>query len=312
MSITTRGLRRWFGDGRERSVALDGVDLDVVSGQVHGVLGPNGAGKTTLVKVLTTLLVPSGGQAWVDGLDVVSELRQVRRRIGLVLGGERGLHDRLSARENLRYAGVLHELSRSEADRRAAVLLERVGLADRADTPVEGFSRGMKQRVHLARGLVGDPRVVFLDEPTTGLDPVAALAFRDLVRGLAAEGRTVLLTTHDMAEAEAVCDRVSLLRDGHVLATETPASLGRLVSHYERVDATVADVAAARTAVARVVGEDRVTELGDRRLRIETDAETTREVLQALVGLEVEALTTSRPSLQEVYLHHFGDRGMGV
>jgi ABC-2 type transport system ATP-binding protein len=310
MSITTRELRRWFGAGRDRSIALDGIDLDVEPGHVHGMLGPNGAGKTTLVKVLTTLLVPSAGQARVDGWDVVEQARQVRRRIGLVLGGERGLHDRLSARENLRYAGVLHELSRSEADRRAAMLLERVGLAERADVAVEGFSRGMKQRVHLARGLVGDPRVVFLDEPTTGLDPVAALAFRDLVGELAAEGRIVLLTTHDMAEAEAVCDRVSLLRDGLVLATETPASLGRLVSHYERVDATVVDVAAARTALARLVGADRVTELGDRRLRVETDTGTTRAVLRALVDLDVEAVTTSRPSLQEVYLHHFGDRGM--
>jgi ABC-2 type transport system ATP-binding protein len=310
MSITTRGLRRWFGDGGRRTIALDGIDLDVAPGHVHGVLGPNGAGKTTTVKVLTTLLVPSAGVAQVDGLDVVADTRQVRRRIGLVLGGERGLHDRLTARENLRYAGVLHEMTYADAARQADPLLERVGLAEHADDPVEGFSRGMKQRVHLARGLVGDPRVVFLDEPTTGLDPVAALAFRDLVRELAAEGRTVLLTTHDMAEAEAVCDRVSLLRDGRVLATETPTSLGRLVSQYERVDATVSDVAAARTALARLVGDERVTDLGEGRLRVETDAETTRDVLRALVELEVEAITTSRPTLQEVYLHHFGQRGM--
>ena len=312
MSITTRALTRWFGDGDERTVALDGIDLEVLPGHVHGILGPNGAGKTTTVKVLSTLLVPSGGEALVDGLDVVAETKQVRRRIGLVLGGERGLHDRLTARENLRYAGVLHELSRSEADRRTTALLERVGLADHGDDPVEGFSRGMKQRVHLARGLIGDPRVVFLDEPTTGLDPVAALAFRDLVRDLAAEGRTVLLTTHDMAEAEAVCDRVSLLSDGRVLATETPTSLGRLVSHYERVDATVLDVPGAMVALDRVVGAERITDLGERRLRIETEEETVQQVLEALVEVGLESVTTSRPSLQEVYLHHFGDRGMRV
>src|SRR6266536_4839246 len=158
--------------------ALDGVSLSVPRGEVHGLLGPNGAGKTTLVKILSTVLLPTSGRAAICGHDVVEQSRAVRPLIGIVFGGERGLYTRLTARQNLEYWGALYRLPASEVKGRADSLLERVGLTERADQRVEEFSRGMKQRLHLARGLIGDAKVLFLDEPTTGMDPLAAREFR--------------------------------------------------------------------------------------------------------------------------------------
>src|SRR6266581_95022 len=166
---------------RPAVTALDGVSLTIPVGEVHGLLGPNGAGKTTLVKILSTVLLPTGGRAFVCGHDVVAETKAVRPLIGIVFGGERGLYTRLSARKNLEYWGALYRLSGSEIRSRSNALLERVGLTERADQRVEEFSRGMKQRLHLARGLMGDARVLFLDEPTTGMDPLAAREFRALI-----------------------------------------------------------------------------------------------------------------------------------
>ena len=237
-AVTTSDLRRVYKsrDGNPDVVALDGVSMTIEEGEVHGLLGPNGAGKTTLVKLLSTVLLPTSGSASILGHDIVRETKAVRRLIGVVLGGDRGLYWRLTGRENLEYWAALYNVPGSTAKRRVSELLETVGLADRADYLVEGYSRGMKQRLHLARGLVADARVLFLDEPTSGMDPIASREFRRLVENLRSEGRAVLLTTHDMAEAESVCDRVTLIDRGKVLAVETPRSLGRLVARYERID----------------------------------------------------------------------------
>jgi len=220
-AITARALRRLYGE----RTALDGVDLSVPVAEVHGLLGPNGAGKTTFCKILSTVLVPTSGTATIAGYDVVRDTGAVRRAVGIVFGGERGLYTRLTARQNLLYWSALYRQRSADGRRRATALLDRVGLADRADQRVETFSRGMKQRLHLARGLIGDPQVLILDEPTTGLDPVAAHEVRALIGELRERGLTVLVTTHDMAEAEAVCDRVSLINGGRLLATASPAEL---------------------------------------------------------------------------------------
>src|SRR5438552_1336961 len=238
-AVAVEDITRVFEPRRKRDtrvVALDRVSLDIPLGEIHGLLGPNGAGKTTLVKILSTVLVPTSGRARVLGHDVVAEARAVRPVIGIVFGGERGLYWRLTGRQNLEYWGALYKLSGSRTKSRAQELLERVGLTDRADERVETYSRGMKQRLHLARGLVGDAKVLFLDEPTTGMDPLAAREFRKLVAELKAEGCTIFLTTHDMAEAEAVCDRVALIDRGRLVATETPRTLSSLVAEHERVD----------------------------------------------------------------------------
>jgi ABC-2 type transport system ATP-binding protein len=311
-AVVVEEIRRVFTPRKRDPVtALDGVSLAIPAGEVHGLLGPNGAGKTTLVKILSTVLLPTGGRASVLGHDVVTEARAVRPQIGIVFGGERGLYWRLSGRQNLEYWGALYKLSRAEIRERTEQLLERVGIGERADERVETYSRGMKQRLHLARGLIGDARVLFLDEPTTGMDPLAAREFRALIGELRGEGRTILLATHDMAEAETLCDRVTLIDRGAILATESPRTLGRVISRFQRIDvegapeALVAQVAAL-TGVASVVP-------GDVGVRIEVAEEgVTADVLKLLVDGGVTSVRTSMPSLEEVYVHLIGDRGLRV
>ena len=312
-AVDVQEIRRIFTPRkREPVVALDGVSLAIPAGEVHGLLGPNGAGKTTLVKILSTVLLPSGGRAFVGGHDVVTETEAVRPLIGIVFGGERGLYTRLSARQNLEYWGALYRLSGAQIKQRSAELLERVGLTERADQRVEEFSRGMKQRLHLARGLMGDARVLFLDEPTTGMDPLAAREFRALINQLKGEGRTILLTTHDMVEAETVCDRVTLIDRGRILATETPRSLGSLISRFQRIDVEDAPQEVLE-AIRAIDGVSSVTTLEDGTVRIEVHEEgATTLVLKELVDVGVTAVKTSLPSLEEVYVQVIGDRGLTV
>ena len=309
-AVTTTDLTRVYKsrDSNPDVVALDGVSIDIEEGEVHGLLGPNGAGKTTLVKVLSTVLLPTAGSASVLGHDVVRETSAVRPLIGIVLGGDRGLYWRLTGRENLEYWAALYNVPASTAKRRVSELLDVVGLGDRADYMVEGYSRGMRQRLHLARGLVGDARVLFLDEPTAGMDPIASRQFRELIDSLRSEGRTVLLTTHDMAEAEAVCDRVTLIDRGNVIAVETPRSLGRLVARYERIDLDGGDDGLSETlgAVSGVASVSLHPD-GGSRVELESDA-AARRVLEVLVNAGVTSITTSRPTLEEVYLRVIGDR----
>lgn len=324
-AIALDDLRRVFSRGRPRRllrrgsqgapqdvVALEGATLTIPVGEIHGLLGPNGAGKTTLCKILSTVLLPTSGTARVLGHDVVAEVSEVRRRIGIVFGGERGLYGRLTARQNLRYWGALQRLSNAEAISRADQLLERVGLTDRADDPAQTFSRGMKQRLHLARGLIGDPPIVLLDEPSTGMDPVAAKEFRELVGELRDEGRTILITTHDMAEAEAVCDRVTLIDRGRFVATEAPRTIGRWISRYERVDVDDADEATL-AKVAALPGVSQVRPLSGGTTRIETSAEdASGAVLRLLVESGATQVRTSLPNLEEVYVHVIGERGLAT
>jgi ABC-2 type transport system ATP-binding protein len=312
-AVEVRELGRVFRPRkREPVVALDGVSLSIPAGEVHGMLGPNGAGKTTLVKILSTVLLPTSGTAQVLGHDVVEETRSVRPLIGIVFGGERGLYTRLTARQNLEYWGALYRLPSALIRQRSADLLERMGLVDRADQRVEEFSRGMKQRLHLARGLMGDAKVLFLDEPTTGMDPIAGREFRNLITELRDEGRTILLTTHDMVEAESVCDRVTLIDHGRILATETPRSLGTLISRFQRIDVTgAADALLAE--VAALPGVSSATQQADGSTRIEVSEEgATEVVLRRLVDGGVTDLQTSLPSLEEVYVQTIGERGLGV
>jgi ABC-2 type transport system ATP-binding protein len=306
-------ITRVFEPRRKRGnrvVALDEVSVTIPEGEIHGLLGPNGAGKTTLVKVLSTVLLPTSGRAHVLGYDVVEETKAVRPLIGIVFGGERGLYWRLSARQNLEYWGALYKLSSRETKARAQRLLARVGLADRADERVETYSRGMKQRLHLARGLIGDARVLFLDEPTTGMDPLAAREFRTLIAELRGEGRTILLATHDMLEAENVCDRVTLIDRGTIIATESPRSLGRVISRYQRIDVEGAD-ARLLDEIRAMAGVSGVIDVDGGGARIEVAEEgATGAVLERLVSAGVTSVKTTVPSLEEVYVHLIGERGL--
>ncbi|MGW8554636.1 ABC transporter ATP-binding protein [Streptomyces tubercidicus] len=317
-ALETRALTRRYEarnsrkSGTDAVHALSEVDLTVERGEIFGLLGPNGAGKTTLCRILSTVLLPTSGTARVMGHDVVQEADRVKSTIGIVFGGDRGLYARLTVRDNLRFWAALYGLHGQALRQRCEELLERMGLSDRAADRVDTLSRGMKQRLHLARGLVADPPLLILDEPTVGMDPVAAHDFRTLMSQLAADGRTVLLTTHDMAEAEAVCDRVSLMDRGRILATGAPAEIGAEISRYERVDASgvpetvTADLNALPGVISvRTIAEDRT--------RIETaDASATRLVMRRLVDAHATEISAGRPSLEEVYLHIIGDRGMAV
>jgi ABC-2 type transport system ATP-binding protein len=314
-AIDVVGLRRVFPAGRREAptIALDGLDLSVGHGETFGLLGPNAAGKTTLVKILATVLLPTAGTARVLGHDVAREADAVRPIIGLVLGGDRGLYGRLSARDNLLFWAALYRIERREALRRSAELLDRFGLAERADERVEQFSRGMKQRLHLARGLIHQPPVLFLDEPTVGLDPTAAREVRALVAALKADGRTILLATHDMDEAAELCDRVSFIDRGAVRAVERTETIGRLLSGHDRIDFTTSATAVVQ-ALRGLPGVESVDELADSRYRTHLTAtdDHRRYLLRWLVDQGVVELQTSKPSLEEVYLHVLGDRGMMI
>ncbi|HWE80929.1 MAG TPA: ABC transporter ATP-binding protein [Gaiellaceae bacterium] len=217
--------------------AVRGISFRVAEGELFGLLGPNGAGKTTTIKVLITLLLPTAGEARVLGLDVVHDEREVRKRIGYVFGGDRGLYERLSAYDNLRYFAELYGVTGRRQRERIDEVLDLVGLDGREQERVEGYSRGMRQRLHIARGIIHDPEVVFLDEPTIGVDPVGARALRSMIAGLITAGKTVLLTTHYMFEADTLCDRVAVIAKGRIVAEGTPRELKRHV-----VDRTVLEV----------------------------------------------------------------------
>jgi ABC-2 type transport system ATP-binding protein len=217
-------------------LAVDHISFEVNEGELFGMLGPNGAGKTTTIKMLTTLLLPTGGRARVLGHDVAHQPQAVRRGINVVYGGERGLYPRLTGRQNLLYAADLYGVEPSLAGVRSVELLELVGLTDRADERVENYSRGMKQRLHIARCLINDPPVVFMDEPTMGLDPEAAHFIRQRIKWLTGEGKTIFLTTHDMWEADQLCDRIAILKKGQIIALDTPRGLRRIVGDMQVVE----------------------------------------------------------------------------
>jgi ABC-2 type transport system ATP-binding protein len=247
-------------DRRDRFRAVDGIDLVVEPGEIFGLLGPNGAGKTTTMKMLATLLIPTSGTIRVLGIDPLERPREVRARLGAMLSGERSLYWKLTGRENLEYFAALYHVPPAETKERIARVLAAVKLTDRADDYVERYSTGMRQRLALARALLPNPPLVVLDEPTVGLDPQASRDLRDRVRELKAQGRTVLLTTHYMEEADQLCDRVAIIDHGRIVALDTPAALKRTIRAEEVVhleigvdgdDAAVIDRLGRSATVAR-------------------------------------------------------------
>ena len=291
-------MSRSFG----KTVALARVDLEVPEGIVYGLLGPNGAGKTTVVRILATLLQPGGGRAFVGGHDVVRDAEAVRRMIGLT-GQYAALDEALTGTENLVLIGRLHGLPAAEAKRRAAELIERVGLTESARRSVRTYSGGMRRRVDLAASLVGRPHVLFLDEPTTGLDPVSRLALWEMVGSTVRDGTTVLLTSQYLEEVDRLASRIAVLDHGRVIAEGTPRELKARVG---------GQVIAARVP-AHVIGATMSALAPMGKVRVETDevtvpahgpaglAEAMRRLEEA--GIAPDELALRRPTLDEVFLN---------
>ena len=302
-AIETRDLARAFGDVR----AVQGIDLAVEAGEIYAFLGPNGAGKTTTVRMLVTLLRPTAGSASVAGHDVVRDAAKVRRAIGVALQ-EAALDPLMTGRELMLLQSTLHGLPKADAERRSDALLERVGLTRAAHRRVGTYSGGMRRRLDLGMALVHEPRVLFLDEPTTGLDPTSRIAIWDEVRALNDEGTTVFLTTQYLEEADQLADRVGIIDDGRMAAEGTPASLKAEVGrpHLEVVVAGDGH-APAREVLSRfgVMQPDRD---GVLIVSLEQGAVDVAPVVRALdeAGLAVESLDLKRPTLDDVFVAKTG------
>ncbi len=218
-------IQGFWRQRRRPITAVEDISFSIGRGELFGMVGPNGAGKTTTVKMLSTLLLPTSGTASIFGLDIVKDTRRIRPRIGFTFGGNKGLYGRLSALDNLKYFAELYKLDPDTISKRIKELLELVGLAGRENDRVETYSNGMQQRLHLARAMLHNPDLIFLDEPTVGIDPVGAREIRQLVKDLKNRGTTILLTSHYMFEMEELCDRIAVIDHGQVIALDTPAGL---------------------------------------------------------------------------------------
>ncbi|MFH8368660.1 ATP-binding cassette domain-containing protein [Streptomyces sp. NPDC018031] len=295
--------------------ALDGFDLAVPPGTVYGLLGPNGAGKTTAVRILSTLLRPTGGRAEVAGFDVRSRPREVRRRIGLA-GQYAAVDEVLTGRQNLVTFGRLFHLGKQPAHRRAAELLDRFGLTEAADQGVKGYSGGMRRRLDLAASMILAPQVLFLDEPTTGLDPRGRNEVWEAVRALVADGTTVLLTTQYLDEADRLADRIAVIERGRKIADDTPGGLKRAVgeARIEVVVRHAADLPAAVAALARVADAGAPPEADPAARRASAPVTDPVPALTGTArtlhgqGVELEDLGLRRPTLDEVFLRLTGRR----
>jgi ABC-2 type transport system ATP-binding protein len=297
-----------FRRTKTQVVAVKDISFEVDYGELFGLLGPNGAGKTTTIKMLTTMLIPTSGNATVLGHDVQKDVTKVRERIGIVLGGERGLYTRVNAIDNLRYFADLYGVPTSIRDKRIKELLQFMGLWDRARDRVETYSKGMKQRLHLARGLINDPELIFLDEPTIGLDPEIARDTRNMIKELVAKGKTILLTTHYMFEADELCNRVAVIRNGEIKALGTPSSLKKYV-----MDASVVEVEGFGITEKEVARFKEIPEIlsvsadlaeNKQILKIQTSkgSEIISEVQEILKNSRIYDIKIKEPTLEDAYL----------
>lgn len=302
VAIETRALRKVYG---ENVVAVDSLDLTVPEGEFFGLLGPNGAGKTTTIGILTTRVRATSGAAYVSGANVSTQSADARQRIGVV--PQRPNPDRgLRVAENLVFHATYFGVPRSVATKRAMELLERFGITDKKDAKVDALSGGQNQRLMIARALIHEPRVLFLDEPTVGLDPQARLAFWDVLREVHAQGRTIVMTTHYMEEADQLCDRIAIMDRGRLLALDTPAKLKEKAPGDTIVDVTLdADSASLVAEAQAAAGVNRVEARGP---LLRVFASKAGEAVPAILALAesrgrtVNDIQLSRPSLETLFI----------
>ncbi len=302
--------RSLTGQKRE-TVALNNLSFQVPKGIVFGLLGPNGAGKTTTIRVLSTLLIPNSGKVTVAGFDVVKEASKIRKKIGLILGGERGLYGRLTGKENLRYFAALNHLGSAHSKKRVEEVLELVGLSGAANRPVEQYSRGMRQRLHVARGLLSNPEIIFMDEPTLGLDPIGAQELREMVPALVSQGKTIMLTTHYMSEADELSDRIAIIDGGTIIASGSPLDIKRKFSKIAVCEVILRQsVINAVEDLSSIPGIGRVTSILDGPIQkltihLEAGVEIQEKITEQLGTDLVESIIMREPTLEEAYLSIF-------
>lgn len=300
--IVTKGLTRQFSPRRgSEIVAVDHLNLEIQRGEIFGLLGPNGAGKTTTVRMLSCLIAPSSGEARVGGLAVGQDDRQIRRIVGLLTESP-GLYEKLDAYTNLAFYANLYEVQ--DVERQVKRYLDMLGLWGRHQEPVVGFSKGMKQKLAIARALIHEPQVLYLDEPTAALDPEAAKTVRDFVEELKVEGRTILLCTHNLDEAERLCDRIAVLKT-RLIAVDTPSNLRRRI-FGRRAQVRLRQVTPEMVDAVRALPSVHGVEQADNQLYISLDDPdaATPLIVRRLVELggEIQQVTEQTHSLEETYL----------
>ncbi|MFS0672131.1 ABC transporter ATP-binding protein [Ornithinibacillus sp. 179-J 7C1 HS] len=299
---------------RKEVDALKGISFTVKKGEIFGLLGPNGAGKTTMIKILTTMLTPTSGKVSVLGLNPVTETKLLRPHINFILGGERNLYWRLSAYDNLAYFSDLYKIPLSEQKERINELLELVGLKEVAHQRVETFSKGMKQRLQIARGLVNNPEILFLDEPSIGLDPVSARKLRDIIRQLNNNGTTILLTTHYMFEADELCDRIAFIDKGEIVDIDSPQNIKQKTDNVSVIDFTIIggndmkiNQLSSLPGVQHVQtkNEDILTSIKLHTNNPQTVVPLIYETMQEVV---IQDLSITKPTLEDVYVQLIGGK----
>lgn len=307
--IKSSGLVR-----RKKTVttAVDGINFDVKRGEIFGILGENGAGKTTTIKMLITLLAPTSGICKVLGYNTFGQEKKIRNRINFIFGGEMGVYRRLSGRDNLKYFANLYHISRAEAKKKVEEALEIVGLTDKADALVETYSKGMIQRLQIARGLMNDAEILFMDEPTIGLDPLGARALRDLIKELKAHGKTIVLTTHYLYEADELCDRIAIMNKGKIIALDTPQGLRKLMDSTKTMEFAVKHSAVNLfNQIKKIKGiksvEFKEGEENDLYLiKYDKDLDILSEILK-ITG-DITSFSQKELTLEDVFIHLLGER----
>ena len=291
--IEVRDLKKYYGKVK----AVDGISFHVEEGEFFGFLGPNGAGKSTTIRVLTTLAKPTSGEVRVAGFDVVKEDEEVRKRIGLV-SDRLILYDRLTVMENLRFFSKLYGLDEGTIKKRARELLELLDMWEWKDTPVSKLSTGMKQKVNLVRALIPDPRILFLDEPTLGLDPHTTRKIRDFIKELNRKGTTIILTTHMLHEAEILCDRVAIINHGKIVAIDTPRNLKHLFREKEIVELELLNP----MDISNFDGIVKVLENTGDYYKVEVSDINTFLSMLSSRNVKLKSIRTHEPSLEEIFV----------
>lgn len=293
--------------------ALKGVSFSVKKGEIFGLLGPNGAGKTTMIKILSTMLIPHSGNVSILGIDPAKDHKLLRPKINFILGGERNLYWRLSAYDNLSYFADLYKVPSSLKKNRIEELLTLVGLKEVAHQKVETFSKGMKQRLQIARGLVNNPEILFLDEPSIGLDPVSARQLRDILRALNQQGTTILLTTHYMYEADELCDRIAFINKGRLIEIDTPSNFKKKVDNLSTISCSIIGASEAQINSIRnhshihhiqVTHHDYTYSL---RIQSYDPHMVVPFIYDSMKDSVITDLTISNPTLEDVYVRTIGE-----